>query len=854
MPRYELRLLGPPELLRKGRAVPLRSRKTWYLLGYLALEGETRRETLAGLLWASESGRANLRAELYRLEQRAPGLVVRKGPRVALADAAVDVLRFLELAESGRPEQALEYWRGPLLEGLEAGLTPELEDWLEYRRTRLRERRERLLVELAEQTLEPERAVALLEDVLEDDPLNEDALRRLMRRQAELGRKAEALRAYHRFVAFLERELGLPPEPETRELARAVREGRTPPLKAPGHRFAGRTRELSLMQRAFEEGRSVFLHGEPGIGKTRLLYEFVAGLGRRPLILKARPGDPAVPYASLARGVRELLQLGAQPPEWAAMELARIVPELGAYPTGTTPARFVAAVAELLRPFLEGEWVLGVDDLQYLDSASAHLLIQLAGELSLAPYLAAYREGTLPPHLAAWVHEEIASGRSTALELPPLDAQATRELLGVDPDRAAELAERAGGNPFFLLLLAQGPADERPRKVLRARLAAASPLARRIAELASVAGEAYRLELAIEILETSPLAAAEASDELERLGLFRRGTIAHDLVLETIREVTKPDSLAYWHARLARALEGRAPAAVLAAHLAAAGDRAAAALRWREAGLEAERAFAYREALAFFARALEHAPPEMRESLETSTFIPRYRIHLALADWEGARRLLARARAFARERGLPWLRDRAELGQADLDFRQGRFEAALERTTVLIAAGNLDAEGQAHAHYLRAISLQALGREEETVEACRRALELASPGWEMEAWVHNTLAIAEMRLGRTEEARRRNARALARFRQEGNPVGEANAIRVMAELASLEGNVAEADRLFEEALALARRTGHRIILSFVLAAALRHHEALGRKRRVRELAREGVKLPGPYRTLFRRHR
>ena len=853
---YELRLLGGPGLRRAGRDLAVRSRKTWFLLAYLALEGAAGRERLAELLWASPSGLANLRAELYRLERAAPGLVLRAGRRLDLGPAEVDARRFLELAERDDDEGALRLWRGPLLEGLEDGLPPELEEWLGHHRARYRELWTELLARRARREPDPKAAARLLRTLLEEDPLNEEAVRQLMRLHADAGTALEALRVYRRFADFLERELGLPPEAETRALARAIREGRARPPRTPDRRFAGRERELAAMRRAFDSGRSVFLCGEPGIGKTRLLNEFAASLGRRTLFLKAYPGDRAVPYATLARGVRELLAQGADPPERVVRELARVVPELGEPPPEASPARFVAAVAELVRPFLEQGWVLGVDDLQYLDSASAKLLFHLVEDLAPGPYLAAYRRGGLPRAVAAWVREALAAGRAVEVTPEPLDARAAAAVLGIELERARSLNRRAGGNPFFLLQLAGGGEEgaERVHALIQGRLQGAPALARRLAELAALAGDAYRLDLATDLLGTTPLEAAEASDELERLGLFRKGRASHDLIVEAIEAGLAPETKRLWHARLARALAGRVAPARLAEHHLAAGEAGAAAMRWVEAAREAERAYAYREALALFERALAAAPEDDRPRLAAESFVPRYRLYLALTDWEGAERLLAEAESFADAAGLPWLSARARLGRADLAFRRGRFDEAVSRAASLLRAGTLDPDGQAHAHYIQAVALQALGRHRETRACCRRALAAAPEDWTMRAWVKNTLAIAELNLGELELARAENREALERFRAQGDPVGEANAIRVMAELAAREGRPEEAERLFEEALALARRTGHQIVLGFVLAAATRFYESRGDRARVRALAAEGAELVGFYQAYFRARR
>jgi predicted ATP-dependent serine protease len=51
--------------------------------------------------------------------------------------------------------------------------------------------------------------------------------------------------------------------------------------------FVGRERELQLLYECFEKakaghGQVVFITGEPGVGKSRLLLEFRRRLGRRP--------------------------------------------------------------------------------------------------------------------------------------------------------------------------------------------------------------------------------------------------------------------------------------------------------------------------------------------------------------------------------------------------------------------------------------------------------------------------------------------------------------------------------------------------------------------------------------------
>jgi hypothetical protein len=64
----QLKLWGPARLEYQGRELKLQ-RKGLAILYYLALEGATRREVLADLLWGHSAASQNLRVELHRLSQ-----------------------------------------------------------------------------------------------------------------------------------------------------------------------------------------------------------------------------------------------------------------------------------------------------------------------------------------------------------------------------------------------------------------------------------------------------------------------------------------------------------------------------------------------------------------------------------------------------------------------------------------------------------------------------------------------------------------------------------------------------------------------------------------------------------------
>lgn len=116
-----LPLYGPARLNYRDQTIRLR-RKGLALLYYLALEGPTRREQLAALLWENFQAMANLRVELHRLRQ---GLRAFGAP-FAEGEDPLRLPHYLGLERSGA---------GACLDGLD-DVSPEFQAWLEYQRAR----------------------------------------------------------------------------------------------------------------------------------------------------------------------------------------------------------------------------------------------------------------------------------------------------------------------------------------------------------------------------------------------------------------------------------------------------------------------------------------------------------------------------------------------------------------------------------------------------------------------------------------------------------------------------------------------------------------------------------------------
>ena len=650
MAGWRLRVLGEVSLEGEGAQLAL-ERKTAALLAYLALEGAASRSKLAGLLWPEVDearARNNLSQTLRRLRQHAECDLVVAGDPLRLGELEVDAARFKLLAFEGEHETLLRL-SAALLPHFDYDDLPEFADWLYAERERLAGlHAEALEAECERLTHEGAYAAALAcaERLIALDPVSEAAYRRAMRLHHLAGDRAGALKVFERCRAVLMRELGVAPLPETAELAAEIARGTVPPKAARTRPaiplsiqrppvLAGRAREWQLLEDAWQRGRIVFIAGEAGVGKTRLLQDFLASKGPYGLFY-GRPGDTSVPYAFHARAWRHVLETFpdlALPP-WAGRELSRILPELSQEPLPPMASeedklRLFEAKAQLVSLAAARGWqALAVDDLHHVDDASFEAGIFLLNKFVPTPSpdkprsLHAFRSSELPAHIRERIQQLVDTGLAVLIELEPLDEAGVHELVsGLELPLnlpVAPLARFTGGNPLFIVetikslyesgqlgtSLGRLPASGRVRSLIAERFARLSAEARRLCWSAAVAGEDFGLEPAAHLLEVTPLELAEPWQELERRQILTGSGFSHDLLYETALGLIPAPVKSLLHRRCAEYLETRgANPARIAQHYKDAGDEMKAAPFLIRAAQAAEAAFRFADAADFYERA-----------------------------------------------------------------------------------------------------------------------------------------------------------------------------------------------------------------------------------------------------------
>jgi DNA-binding SARP family transcriptional activator/TolB-like protein len=333
----QLRLLGALDIEMDdgGDHSPLIAHpKRLALLSYLALRGShsaVSRDALVAVFWPESDGaraRGALRNALHFLRSRlGNGTLHSEGDRLRLADIWCDAVAFEDLLGRGELEEAVELYRGDLLEGFYLADAPEFEAWLEEERGRLRRRAVDAcwsLVDAAEQAGRVALAARYARRALGLAPTDEIGARRLLTLLARSGDSTGALRAHEEFAERLIRLYELEPSAETEALVESIRRGDLRPAKADA-RGVGASDALAAGRR---EERSVEGPGHdarprhgPGASGAPLIPAATADRAPR-----TNAGTPP-PGTDPRRAARRRRQRWVRPAAWlaGALGLAAVI-------------------------------------------------------------------------------------------------------------------------------------------------------------------------------------------------------------------------------------------------------------------------------------------------------------------------------------------------------------------------------------------------------------------------------------------------------------------------------------------------------------------------------------------------
>ncbi|MGH7343013.1 MAG: ATP-binding protein, partial [Candidatus Rokuibacteriota bacterium] len=225
--------------------------------------------------------------------------------------------------------------------------------------------------------------------------------------------------------------------------------------------FVGREHELELLQSAVARlvrgtGRAITVVGEPGIGKSRLLFEFRRHLNAQAVTVvdvRCHPHGTKVPYSVAVDALRQLCGIEDSMDRPQALErLRRELEEIGIRhqadahlyellglqdsPAGPMPYNAEPRIRQIVQNIVERASVrqpvvLIVDDVHWADKASERCLAAITGALDHMSLLlvTTRRPGPRPPWAGVSYSAELAlSALSRADAHTLLCSLATREL------------------------------------------------------------------------------------------------------------------------------------------------------------------------------------------------------------------------------------------------------------------------------------------------------------------------------------------------------------------------------------------------------------------------------------------
>jgi DNA-binding SARP family transcriptional activator len=879
----EISLLGPPRVRSAGAAVSFDTRKATALLAHLALADRPRsREALCALLWPAqdpEHARGALRRTLSVLRKAVgEGWIDTASDSVALRDGeglVVDARRFRSLARDDASAEdlveAVELFRGDLLEGFSLRDSPEFDAWYAYEADTLaRELGSALgrLVAVLAQRGDYTRAIAYARRWLDLDPLHEPAHRELIRLYALNGDRAAALNQYRECVRTLNQELGVAPLDETAALFEQVSGGSltspVPAARETARRASGMSTELPLVGRPEElsallaihgaarpDGRLAVIEGEAGIGKTRLARELTARVaGRGGIVLAAgcHDDEAGLPYGPVVELLGEALRMAggglsqAVAPQRLAdaslllPDLAREHPDLPSPVALTGPAtqtRLFEGVAAVLS--VAGTrrcpGVVFVDDVHAADEATLDVLGYLARRLRGRPLLLllAWRSEDVPPghRLRRLVGELSRAGAAAVVGLRRLEERDVALLVqSVDEAAAPELERRvyleSEGLPLFVAeYLATLAAGAEPiegslaggmRDLLAARLVGLEAVARQLLETAAVIGRSFDLDT---VRMASGRSDEEAADGLE--DLVARGLVRELESPEPAYDFThgKLRALAYDEIGLARRrlLHRRVAHALLRTST----NAALVAAHLQLAGDPSAAAEQHRRAAEHAASVLAHrdALEHFEAALALGAPDPvglHERIgdlRTLVGDYAGA--LSSYDAAAAESAGHTLARLEHKLG--GVHQRRGEWERASTRFAVALEALAADGDDGVRARILADLSLTLHrgGQPDRAIALAGEARTLAESADDQraQAQAHNLLGVLARAAGRLGPARSELKCSLALAERLDDASARVAALNNLALVARDAGQFDRALALTEEALTLCVAQGDR---------------------------------------------
>jgi tetratricopeptide (TPR) repeat protein len=641
--RMKIQLLGTPKMFWDEKSLTIHRKLARFLIYYLSMQKVMlgRTEIMLDFWPESLNSRQHLRDLLSKTRQELPdpNILVTDRDWVGVDHSRVEVdaiefeelyqqltLPFLFTENHPLPETvfqkmifAVNLWETPnILSGSSALRNDGLEDWIHKNNKRLQAMRLDLIMRISRHLIavgDLEGACAWLEQLIALD-FDYEYPGAVFLKIETLFRMQKYAAAYMYGQSLIE-EMGYDwfggQESPLRSLMSQLEElrFRTQEISAVTHSsqhskqvpITGRENLLRDLQRAAQRSGIVFLKGEAGSGKTRILEEFLSQYHPTGKILHMHGSyfQRELPYHPVLDSFRESLKVS----DWRSLEafwgrqLIPLFPELQQYwSTSLSDDNFLInsqmssmeALHQLLqRISMAGKVTIILDDAHWADADTLNLMIYLAQRHFFHEkgfLIISFRPDVENRILKEMPQLQRRMDEITMLEIEPLKASETSQIgysifrKPISDSLSKRINSACGGNALFVIETLQalveqyGLLDESRivnlplagivHAILRNQIKALSSPGAQIAECAAIAGEPFTFSTIKAVLDLDENDLINGLDELIRSGLltvevlplmrnqyhFKYGFLREVAALET--SIAKKETL---HLRMAKALE-----------------------------------------------------------------------------------------------------------------------------------------------------------------------------------------------------------------------------------------------------------------------------------------------------------
>lgn len=288
------KLLGIPEVFKGEDKVYFSYKKAEALFYYLLMKKQVSRDVVVNLLWGEndeEIAKKNLRNAVYSIKKVFNEDVIVSPKRSLLMlnpsiEFQCDIYKLLDKNQSNG--EVVNLTIVEFLEGFYAKNAESFEEWVTQTREQVREEYINKLTICMEEFIKKNDLISAkicCKKLFYIDDFNENVYRYFMLISMKEGNYGKAVYTYNVLKEKFRVELGVSPDEKTEQLYKEITEreicGNNNMHCENKELFYGRVKEINILMNNYKNfiendmAKSIFIKGDAGIGKTRLICEFI---------------------------------------------------------------------------------------------------------------------------------------------------------------------------------------------------------------------------------------------------------------------------------------------------------------------------------------------------------------------------------------------------------------------------------------------------------------------------------------------------------------------------------------------------------------------------------------------------